>query len=93
MADLFPVKGFIGLCAIRKPESFTRESVERAIQRGVKGVMLHGELEEAPEEREMERIFKETGFPYRLVTNRGIAHDFPRNFPRKLADAINYVLS
>ncbi len=93
MANVFPVKGFIALCSNRKPESFTRQAVEGAIQRGVKAVMLHGELEDAPEEREMEQLFKETGFPCLSITNRDIAHDFPRNFPRKLSDAIKYVMS
>ena len=84
MANVFPVKGFIALCSSRRPESFTRKAVEGAIQRGVKAVMLHGELEEAPEEREMEQLFKETGFPCLSITNHGIAHDFPRNFPREI---------
>jgi predicted esterase len=92
MANIFPIKGFITLCSSRKPESFTRDAVESAKRRGVKGVLMHGELEEAPEEREMITVFDEKGFPYRLVNNPGIGHNFPEDFSLKLSESIEFVM-
>jgi predicted esterase len=93
MANSIPIKGFITLCSSRKPESFTRQAVEFVKERGVKGVLMHGELEEAPEEREMINMLDETGFPYRLVNNPGIGHSFPDDFSEKLVKAIEFVMS
>lgn len=93
MSNIFPVKGFIALSASRKPENFNAEAVKQASRRGVKGVMMHGELEDAPEEMDMVKVFDEAGLAVHFVNNPGIGHTIPDNFPEKLADAIRYVMS
>ena len=44
MSDIIPVKGFIALCPEVKPSAFTEENVRLAAKRGVRGVVMEGEL-------------------------------------------------
>ncbi len=93
MANTLPVRGFISLCPNLKPDSFSRENVERAIQRGVKGVILEGEKEgNVPAEQEMIDVFKEANFPYQFHINSNIGHAFPLDFGQRLLDAIAFIM-
>jgi predicted esterase len=94
LADVLPAKGVIGLCPELRPESFTQENVERAAQRGMKGVFMEGEIMwPMPEEQAMLDLFQAVGFPYQFHVNPGIGHVFPRDFREKLDQAINFVMS
>ncbi|MBN2050910.1 MAG: hypothetical protein JW760_10730 [Spirochaetales bacterium] len=93
MADLFPVRGFIALCPILRPASFTPENAEKAASRGARGVILEGELEgDVPAEQEMMEIMKKAQFPFRFIVNPGKGHAFPEDFPVKLTQALDYIL-
>ncbi len=93
MADVLPVKGIIGLCPELRPTSFTRENVERAARRGMKGVFMEGEIKwPMPEEQAMLDVFQAVGFPYQFHVNPGIGHVFPRDFSDKLDQAITFVM-
>ena len=94
LADVLPVKGFVGLCPELRPESFTRENVERATRRGMKGVFLEGEIKwPMPEEQAMLAVFESVGLPYQFHINPGIGHVFPLDFREKLDQAITFVMS
>lgn len=94
MANTLSVKGFISLCPSRKPASFSRGNVERAAQRGVKGVFMEGEKEgEVPAEQEMIEVFKEANFPYQFHINSNVGHAFPQDFEQKLLDAIAFIMN
>jgi predicted esterase len=93
LANLFPVKGFITLCSASKTESFSLQAAKSANARGVKGVMLRGELDQAAQEGEIAQVFKEAGLPCWWITNEGVGHVFPDDFPEKLVDAIKYIMS
>jgi len=93
MANTLPVRGFVSLCPSRRPASFSKENVERAVQRGVKGVLMEGEKEGGvPEEQEMITVFKETNFPYQFHINLNTGHAFPKDFGKKLLDALTFVM-
>ncbi len=93
MANTLPVKGFISLCPSLKPDSFTKENVEKAARRGVRGVMMEGELQGTiAAQQEMLQVFQETGLPYQFYINPGIGHACPTDLPQKLSDAIEFIL-
>jgi predicted esterase len=92
MANIIPIKGFISLCS-QKPKSFTKNNIEIANQRGIKGVFMEGE-EDTPvqEVEEMIKMFKELGVPYQYNTNKGIGHWYPEDLDDKLEQALNFIL-
>jgi predicted esterase len=93
MANTLPVKGFVSLCPSLKPPSFSKENVKRAVQRGVRGVLMEGELEgEVPAEQEMIVVLKEANFPYQFHINPNTGHAFPKDFGQKLLDAIEFIM-
>ncbi len=93
MADVLPIKGFVSLCPELKPESFTRENVERATKRGAKGIFMEGEtMMPVPDEQEMLQVFQEVGFPHQFYVNKGIGHSFPQDLGEKLEQAITYIV-
>ena len=90
--DVLPVKGFIAL-GPDKPQEFTREQVEKARQRGCRGVIMEGESSaDSPDLQEIETVFKELGFPYELVINQGIGHWYPADLTAKVEKAISFIL-
>jgi predicted esterase len=92
LANIFPIKGFITMSAGHKPESFTRERVEKTTKRGVKAVLMQGEQEQTPESQQMVQILDESGLVYQKVIFSG-GHEFPEDFPEMLAEAIKFVMS
>ena len=94
MADVLPVKGIVGLCPELRPKSFTRENVERAVGRGMKGVFMEGQIMwPMPEEQAMLDVFQTVRFPYQFYINQGVGHVFPQDFGEKLGQAIAFVMS
>ena len=93
MADLFPLKGFIALCPSLVPDSFSPENAGSAAARGVRGVILKGELEgEMPSEKQIIEILSDAGVPFRFIVNPGTGHAFPRDFPKRLMQAVDYIM-
>ena len=93
LKDIFPVKGFIAL-GPDKPEDFSKELCEIARQRGTRGVIMEGEETcNNPGLQEMESVFKEVGFPYKLIINKGIGHWYPDDLAKKLDKAIPFILN
>lgn len=92
MADTLPTRGFLALCPSLKPDSFSKENALRAVQRGVRGVIMEGEREgEVPAEQEMIEVLRETNFSYQFHLNLGIGHAFPKDFSQKLLDAVAFI--
>jgi predicted esterase len=93
MDNTLPVKGFISLCPSRRPASFSKENVERAVQRGARGVLMEGEKEgEVPAEQEMIGVFNEANFPYQFHINSNTGHASPQDFWQKLLNAIAFIM-
>lgn len=93
MANEFPVKGFIALCPDEKPESFTKENVHYAMERGIKGVFMEGEYDiPVHDEEEMVNVFKEIGFPYEYYINKGVGHWYPKDLNEKVERALEFIL-
>ncbi|MCM1991837.1 hypothetical protein [Oceanirhabdus seepicola] len=92
MNNSIPLKGFISLCS-EKPKSFTKENVEKALHRGVKGVFMEGK-EDLPmkEVEEMMKGFKDVEVPYEYYINDGIGHWYPEDLNDKLEQAIDFIL-
>jgi len=94
MDNTIPIKGFIGLCAEEKTESFTKENVKLAAERGVKGVLLEGELVLPIEsEEEMMKEFDEVGLQYEYYINKGIGHNPPKDFDEKLIKSLDFIMN
>jgi predicted esterase len=93
LSNIIPIKGFIAL-GPELTESFTKENVKLAADRGVKGVLMEGEvLMPLPEQEEMVSTFKECEFPYEFLINQGIGHAVPQDLPNKLNQAIKFICS
>lgn len=91
--QMVPAVGFIGLCAGDIPEHFTRERVEVAKERGVRGVFFEGEeVWPDDEEEKMLQTMQEVGLPIELVINKGIGHSAPPDFPEKMDRALDFIL-
>lgn len=94
MADIIPITGFIALCPELKPKSFTKDSVKRAMDRGVKGVFMEGEHGTiVDDEKKMVRIFEEVGFSYEFYINKGIGHAYPEDLDNKVKKALDFILN
>ncbi len=93
MSGTLPTRGFIALCP-RQPESFSKENVAQALRRGVRGVIMKGELEgDIPEQQEMIDVFREMNFPHQFHVYPGIGHVYPEDFPQQVLDAIAFISS
>ncbi|MCP4536862.1 MAG: hypothetical protein GY832_06920 [Chloroflexi bacterium] len=94
MANTLPTRGFIALCPNLKPDSFSQENVALAVRRGVRGVMMRGELEgDKPEQQEMIAVFQALNFAHQFQIYPGIGHTYPEDFSQQLLDAITFISS
>lgn len=92
MADLFPIKGFVALCPELQPSSFSKNTVELACRRGVRGVFMEGEhARYVEDEGRMLQMFREVGLPCPSVINKGIGHWFPDDLDAKVERAIAFI--
>jgi tetratricopeptide (TPR) repeat protein len=88
----FPVKGFIALCP-NKPKDFSGEICAKAVERGVRGVIMEGEVSDVSDDiKEMEAGFNEVGFPYQLTINKSEGHWYPPDLPEKLDQSMAFIL-
>ena len=93
LADVFPVKGFILLCPGANPESLSGEKVTFAAQRGVRGVLMEGEiLAPVPAQEIMMSLFREAGLQHKYIINKGIGHWFPDDLTEKLKQGLDFIL-
>lgn len=92
LGDVIPLKGFIALCPGTLSDYFSVEKAEAAVKRGVRGVILEGELELEPSVKDMLKVFDETGVPYKYVINEGVGHICPNDLTEKLSDAMAFVV-
>ncbi len=59
LSETIPVKGFISICPVMKPESFSMETVISAKNRNLRGVFIEGENEiPVHAEEDMIRVFQ-----------------------------------
>ena len=90
-ANVIPIKGFIAI-GPDFPESFTKENVKLAAERGVRGIFMEGEiLIPLEEQEEMIKVFKEVDLPYEFYVNKGIGHAIPQDLPDKLNKALSFI--
>lgn len=93
LANIIPIKGFISLCPEDKPKIFSKEKVEEAVKRGIKGIFMEGEQSlQVPDEDEMMKVFDETGFQYKYYINKGVGHWYPEGLDEKLEKALDFIL-
>lgn len=92
MAEVLPLKGFISLCPGKIPASFTKENAERALRKGIRGVVLEGETDLEPSVQDVVKVFDEIGYPYKYILNKGAGHAFPEDFDEKLEKAVRFIL-
>ena len=92
--EALPITAFIALSPEIKPEHFTEEAVTRAVERGVRGVFIEGELVwPLDDEQEMETAMRNAGLPIKLILNEGYGHAAPPDFDVKLNQALDFVLN
>jgi predicted esterase len=89
---VLPSRGFIAL-GPDVPENFSIELCVNARERGVRGVLIEGELSDGIDQiREMDAVFRETGLPCELYINQGIGHWYPDDLSDKISKAIAFIL-
>lgn len=89
-----PATGFISLCPSLKPDSFIKENIETAARRGVKGVIMEGEMEgEVAAEQYMLSLFREVGLPHQFHVNPDIGHAIPRDLQERLVASVEFILA
>ena len=90
-ANVIPVKGFIAI-GPDSPESFTKENVKLAAERGVGGIFMEGEvIIPLKEQEEMIKVFEEVDLPYEFYINKGIGHAVPQDLPAKINKALSFI--
>ena len=90
-ANVIPIKGFIAI-GPDFPESFTKENVKLAAERGVRGIFMEGEiLIPLEEQEEMIKVFEEVDLPYEFYVNKGIGHAIPQDLSDKLNKALSFI--
>ncbi|HCO74520.1 MAG TPA: hypothetical protein DIT16_06660 [Clostridium sp.] len=90
-ANVIPIKGFIAI-GPDFPESFTKENVKLAAERGVGGVFMEGEvIIPLKEQEEMIKVFEDVGLPYEFYVNKGIGHAVPQDLPEKINKALSFI--
>ncbi|MGH4124275.1 MAG: hypothetical protein ACREV6_15220 [Clostridium sp.] len=92
MDDVIPVKGFVSLCPGDVSNYFSVEKAEAASNRGIRVVILEGELELEPSVQDMLKVFDEKGIKYKYEINKGVGHICPENLTEKLENAIKFIL-
>ena len=93
LSDLIPIKGFIGVSPGTNPPSFSRESLLKAAQRDIRGVLMEGEaMIPVPNQEEMTEGFHQVGLDYKYIINEGIGHWFPDDLSEKLEHSLEFIL-
>ncbi|WP_291574327.1 alpha/beta hydrolase [Clostridium sp. UBA4548] len=93
MCNDIPIKGVIVL-GPDLTESFNKENVRLASKRGVKAVLMEGEvIMHSSELEEIINTFEESGLLYKFIVNKGIGHAVPRDLSCKLSEAIQFICS
>lgn len=90
-ANVIPIKGFIAI-GPDFTESFTKVNVKLAVERGVRGIFMEGEIIMPLEEQEeMIKVFEEVDLPYEFYVNKGIGHAIPQDLSDKLNKALSFI--
>jgi len=92
LGEVIPLKGFISLCPGSMSDYFSKDRTEAAMKRGVKGVILEGELDLEPSVQDLVKVFDESGFEYKYVINKGLGHVSPVDLTERLKEAMNFIL-
>jgi predicted esterase len=91
---VLPIAGFVGVCPVRPgEEAFNAARVQRARERGQRGVLIAGENDAAmlPQARGMVEVFEQAGFPHQFVVVPGLGHEYPDDFAERLDAALVYL--
>ncbi|MGL1893953.1 MAG: hypothetical protein OCD02_20105 [Spirochaetaceae bacterium] len=91
MNDLFPVQGIMALCPNKVPDC-TEENIQKAAERGLKLVLLEGELSGAvPFHAELLELTKKHNLPSVYVINKNASHNVPENWDDVVKDAVEFI--
>lgn len=90
--EYIPAKGFIALNP-DKPKNFSNESIINSSKRGVKGVILTGDMDgDYEEQKEIVRIFNDLDYKCRFVVKENFGHWFPKDLDERIDLALEYIL-
>ena len=92
LGEVLPLKGFIALCPGSVSDYFSVEKIETAMKRGIKGVILEGELDLEPSVQDLLKVFDQSGVEYKYVINEALGHVCPADLTDKLYDAMMFIL-
>ena len=94
-SEALPVCGFIALSpAPWLPQGVDEVSIRKAVERGMAGVLLEGELlVPIPSETQMLEMFASAGMRHQFVINPGVGHEFPADLGDRVAQAATFILS
>ncbi len=88
-----PVAGFISLCPAL-PGTVNTENIRSAVNKGVRGTILTSELDRRiREQRSLADLMKQNGLQYQFVVTPNIGHWFPKDFDKKIDQAIIHIFS
>lgn len=89
--NIIPVNGFIGVCALT-PKKFDDQRVNAAKKRGLRGVFISGEKDFGyKKQKNMEKIFKKHQLLFRFMFNKGLGHNYPKDFFYQLGEALQFL--
>jgi predicted esterase len=92
MNNVIPLKGFVSIYPRTVSKYFSAEKAEAASNRGIRGVIIEGELELEPSVQDMLKVFDEKGIKYKYEIIKGVGHVYPEDFTEKLENAIKFIL-
>lgn len=91
MFNIFPIKGFIGLCPGENTKTFSNTQITAATKKGIKGVIMEGEDDLVLPIKKLVDDFKEIGFKHEYYINEGVAHWYPKDLVEKTQQAIDFI--
>jgi hypothetical protein len=91
LGDVIPLRGFISLCPGSLIDYFDAEKSVAASRRGVKGVIMEGDLDLEPSVQSILKGFHDTGVECKYVINKGLGHVCPVDLTEKLKEAMMFI--
>jgi predicted esterase len=93
LSERTPLQGFLAVSLELEPAALTEEAVHAAAERGVRGVLMEGELVlPVPMQDRLTALFDRAGLPYRYLINRDTGHAVPDDFREKSGAALDFLL-
>lgn len=93
--QIIPVCGLISLNhGGGTTKFFTDDNVKKASKKGVKAVLLSGENDYRykKETNTIKEMFEKHNLPYQYIVYKGVGHNAPNNFSKKLDNYIDFIV-